>query len=426
MSQLLPADAGSLPAASRGTTAASARASRAAVTAGFVILALSYMINAMDRQVFFPLLPDIRAEYGFSLPAGGFLATGFTLGMAVAGLPAGFLLARRSRKHVLIASIVVYSLGTLATPLAGGYADMMAYRLVSGLGEGMQSAALFAAVGAYFFHRRALALGGIGAAFGLGTFLGPIVGVHLATAEHSWRAPLVLFGSCGLVIAMTAVFALTSKMTESVADPIRTTATYDHVPANPYNRNTISLAVSAGLGGLAVYGFLGLYPTYLINHLHYGAGQAALAASCFGFGGLTAIGSGWLGDRVNQRALLMAAYLCLAATSLLVYQTDVAAGTQYLYAFLMGVFGSGALYPNLMSAMQRAVRPEKVGAAAGLFITSYYVTAALSGLLFGWLADKLGWSGAGFWQVTVLSVAAAAVLLAVRTSRFITARVNEG
>lgn len=421
MSQLMPADAGSLPAPD--TVRTPVRASRIAVTAGFVILALSYMINAMDRQVFFPLLPSINAEYGFSLPAGGFLATGFTLGMAVAGVPAGFLLARRSRKQVLIVSIVVYSLGTLATPLAVGYADMMAYRLVSGLGEGMQSAALFAAVGAYFFHRRALALGGIGAAFGLGTFVGPIVGVHLATAEHTWRAPLVLFGSCGLVIAMTAVFALTSKMTEAIADPIRVTATYDHVPANPYNRNTISLAISAALAGLAVYGYLGLYPTYLIKHLHYGGGQAALAASFFGFGGLSAIAAGWLGDRVNQRNLLMVTYLGLAGTSLLVYQTHVGPHTQYLYAFLMGVFGSGALYPNLMSSMQRAVRPEKVGVAAGLFITSYYVTSALSGLLFGSLADRIGWSAAGLWQVTVLSVLAALALLGVRTSRFITARV---
>jgi len=416
----MPADAGTLPAPD--TVRTPVRASRIAVTAGFVILALSYMINAMDRQVFFPLLPSINAEYGFSLPAGGFLATGFTLGMAVAGVPAGFLLARRSRKQVLIVSIVVYSLGTLATPLAVGYADMMAYRLVSGLGEGMQSAALFAAVGAYFFHRRALALGGIGAAFGLGTFVGPIVGVHLATTEHTWRAPLVLFGSCGLIIAMTAVFALTSKMTEAIADPVRVTATYDHVPANPYNRNTISLAISAALAGLAVYGFLGLYPTYLIKHLHYGSGQAALAASCFGFGGLSAIAAGWLGDRVNQRNLLMITYLGLAGTSLLVYQTHVGPHTQYLYAFLMGVFGSGALYPNLMSSMQRAVRPEKVGVAAGLFITSYYVTAALSGLLFGSLADRIGWSAAGLWQVTVLSVLAAVALLGVRTSRFITAR----
>ena len=419
MSRLMPADVGTLPAPR--TEAAPARASRAVVTAGFVILALSYMVNAMDRQVFFPLLPNIRTEYGFSLPAGGFLATGFTLGMAVAGVPAGFLLARRSRKQVLIASIVVYSLGTLATPLAVGYTDMMAYRIVSGLGEGMQAAALFAAVGTYFFHRRGLALGGIGAAFGLGTILGPLVGVHLATAAHSWRAPLVLFGSCGLVIAMTAVFAVSSRMTESIADPVIGAATYDHVPASPYNRNTIALAISAVLGGLAMYGFLGLYPTYLITQLHYGSGQAALAASCVGFGGLTAVVSGWLGDRVDQRGLLILTYLGLAATSLLVYQTHVGPETQYLYAFLMGAFGIGSLYPNLSSAMQRAVQPEHVGAAAGLFISSYYVAAGLSGLLFGALADRIGWSTAGLWQVTVLSVLAAVTLLGVRTSRFITA-----
>jgi predicted MFS family arabinose efflux permease len=106
------------------------RLPRPVVATGFVILALSYMINAMDRQVFFPLLPEIRQEYGFNLPEGGLLATGFTLGMALAGLPAGYLVDRFTRKTVLVLSIVVYSLGTLATPLASGWADMATYRVV--------------------------------------------------------------------------------------------------------------------------------------------------------------------------------------------------------------------------------------------------------------------------------------------------------
>src|SRR6266542_4900865 len=132
------------------------------VAVGFLVLALSFMVNAMDRSVFAPLLPAIRQEYGFGLQAGGLLATGFTLGMAIAVVPAGHLIDRFSRKTVLLVSIVIYSLGTLATPLASGFGEMAAYRILSGFGEGMQAAALFAAVGAFFHHRRGLALGGVG------------------------------------------------------------------------------------------------------------------------------------------------------------------------------------------------------------------------------------------------------------------------
>lgn len=398
------------------------RLPRIAVAAGFVILALSYMVNAMDRQVFFPILPQIRAEYGFSLPQGGMLATCFTLGMAVAGLPAAYFLSRFPRKSVLVASITLYSAGTLATPLAAGFADMTTYRIVSGFGEGMQSAALFAAVGTYFFHRRGLALGGIGAAFGLGTILGPLVGVQFATAHHTWRAPFVLFGTLGLLIAMLALLFVSRRMTEIIHDPVVTATTYDHVPASPYNRNTLALAAGAALGGIAVYGFLGLYPTYLISALHFTAGQAALAASFVGFGGLTALLSGWLGDRTDQRNLLVATYAGFAATSLLVYQVHATPGLEYLFAFLMGAFGIGSLYPNTSSAMQRAVRPPKVGSAAGLFITSYYLPSAFSGLLFASLVDGLGWSRAGLWQVTLVSLLAMCTLFLVRPSQFITAR----
>lgn len=62
--------------------------SRPMIGVGFLLIVLSYMVNAMDRQVFPPLLPNIREEYGFSLEQGGLLATNFTLGMALAGLPA--------------------------------------------------------------------------------------------------------------------------------------------------------------------------------------------------------------------------------------------------------------------------------------------------------------------------------------------------
>jgi len=393
------------------------------VAVGFLVLALSFMVNAMDRSVFAPLLPAIRQEYGFGLQAGGLLATGFTLGMAIAGVPAGHLVDRFSRKTVLLVSIVIYSLGTLATPLASGFGEMAAYRILSGFGEGMQAAALFAAVGAFFHHRRGLALGGVGVAFGLGVIIGPLVGVRFAAEFGTWRAPFIVFGLAGLCIALIAAFTASRRMTERgmtkrAVGATSSTGSFDYMPAKPYNRNSIALAVASTVGGVVLYGFLGLYPSFLVSQLHLTTVQSALALSFVGFGGLAGLLGGWIGDRIDQRQLLIGSFLAVSVTGILIYQVQASLGWQCLFAFLMGVFGTGFMFPNVNSAIQRAVRPNQVGRAAGLFVTSFYGPAAFSGLLFGALVAALGWRQAGLWQITVLPLVAVAALALVRTSQF--------
>lgn len=392
-----------------------------AVGVGFAALCLSYMLNAMDRQVFYPLLPAIRAEYGFSLDQTGLLATGFTLGIALTGVPAGYLLDRLSRKWIVVVSVVVYSLGTLAIPLAAGFADMAVYRLVSGVGEGVQATAIYAIVGAYFFHRRAVAAGFIGVAFGLGVFLGPVVGQAFASSFDSWRAPFVVFGVAGLVMAVVLVFAVPRVMSEALAGRGGTadTADYTHVPASPYNRGTLGMGLASAVSGLVFYGFLGLYPTFLREELGLAPGQAALAASLVGFGAMTALPVGWLADRYDQRLLLAVGFVGSSLTGLAIYRFAEGAGAQYALAFLMGAFASGVLFTNCTTGMQRAVRPEHVGRGAGLFMFTYYVAAAFSGLLFARLVDAFDWSGAGLLQVTLLPVLGLAALLLVDVRRMV-------
>jgi MFS family permease len=392
--------------------------SRTMIGVGFLLVVLSYMVNAMDRQVFPPLLPNIRAEYGFSLEQGGLLATNFTLGMALAGLPAGYLLDRFRRKTVLLVSIVIYSLGTMATPLATGFADMTLYRVVSGFGEGMQSAAIFAAMGAFFVQRRGLAFGVIGMGYSVGVFVAPLIGVELAGTHGTWHSPFYLFGTAGLLIAAASLFLVKAGLTEHSAEKAVSTSMYEYMPASAYNRNTIALAVHSVVSGVAIYGFLGLYPTYLITSLHYSSEQAALAMSFLGFGGMTALFGGWLGDRVNQRNLLILSLLAVSAISVCIYDTQAGVGVQCVFAFLMGAFGLGFIYPNSNSAMQRAVRPAQIGRASGLFVTSYYGPAAFSGLLFAALVDSFGWDRAGLLQVTLLPLAGVLALVFVRPAQF--------
>ncbi|MEO3790557.1 MFS transporter [Nonomuraea sp. B10E15] len=403
---------------------ASQQVTKASVAIGFAVLCASYMLNAMDRQIFYPLLPEIRTELGFSLEQGGLLATGFTLGLALAGPPAGYLADRLSRRTIIVISVLVYSLGTLAIPLAVGFVDMSIYRLVSGIGEGVQATALYAVIGAFFFHRRALAAGVVGVAFGLGVFLGPLIGTGLAESSGTWRTPFFLFAAAGLAMSLLIAFTVSRKMTEAVtggASQADATA-YEHVPASPYNRNTLGVGIACAVSGLVFYGYLGLYPTFLREGLGFTADQAAFAVSMGGLGAMMALPAGWLGDRFNQARLLMLAMVATSVTAYLMYQVATAVPAQYLLSFLMGTFASGFLFTNCSTAMQRAVRPHHVGRGAGLFILTYYVAAAFSGLLFARLVGALGWEGAGLWQLTLLPVLGVAGLLLVNPARMVLRR----
>lgn len=406
----------------RGTQrTAPAKAGRAAVTLGFTVLCLSYLLNAMDRQVFYPLVPEIRAEFGFSLDQAGLLATGFTLGLALTGVPAGYLLDRMSRRTIVVVSVVVYSAGTVAIPLAAGFFDMAVYRLISGVGEGVQATAIYAIIGAYYFHRRALAAGFIGVAFGLGVFLGPVIGQSLVTASGTWRTPFYVFGVAGLVMALILLVAVPKAMSEALAgrSDAPDAADYDHVPANPYNRNSLAFAITSAVSGLVFYGFLGLYPTFLREALSFAPGQAALAASLVGFGAMMALPVGWLADRVDQRLLLAVGFVGTALSTLLAYTVATGPVAQYVLAFLVGTFASGVLFTNCTTVLQRSVRPEHVGRGAGLFILTYYVAAAVSGLVFARLVAGIGWQGAGLVQLTLLPLLGLAALALVDPRRML-------
>ncbi|TQM12048.1 MFS transporter [Pseudonocardia kunmingensis] len=397
------------------------QASTTAIGIGFAVLCLSYLLNAMDRQVFYPLLPEIREEYAFSLDQSGLLATGFTLGLALTGIPAGYLLDRMSRRTIVVVSVVVYSLGTTAIPLAAGFADMAVYRLVSGIGEGVQATAIYAVIGAFFFHRRALAAGFIGLAFGLGVFLGPVIGQALAAAGGTWRTPFYVFGVVGLVMAAVILVTVPRAMSEAVAGrgAAAGAGDFDHVPAGPYNRNTLAFGTTSAVSGLVFYGFLGLYPTFLREQLGFDPGQAALAASLIGFGAMTALPVGWLADRVDQRILMAVGFVGTSLAALLAYQLATGALAQYVLAFLIGTFASGVLFTNCTTVLQRSVRPEHVGRGAGLFTLTYYVAAAVSGLLFARLVAGLGWSGAGLVQLTLLPLVGLAALALVDPRRML-------
>ena len=389
------------------------RLTKTVALASLVMLAGSYVVNAMDRQVFPILLPGIRSQYHFSLSQGGLLATIFTLGIGVAGLPTGYLLDRMSRKSVILLGILIYSVFTMLTALATGFGDMFAYRALSGVGEALQNGALFSAVGAYFYTRRAMALGTLNFAYGLGGFLGPLIGARIAGGGADWRAPFWTFGLIGIGFVVLLAAGIRKSFTEredntGAKGPVLRTG---NVPAVLFNRNVLLLGLTAVVVGISMYGYIGLYPTFLETKLHLSTGQASLAASMFGLGALLGIPAGWLGDRFNPRVVMLVAILVGSVIGYLIFNGPVTAGPQYALSFAEGAIASGFLFVNIYSAMQRSVRPHAIGRVSGLYVAAFYIPAAFAGYMFSALVEGTGWGGAGIWQLTVLPLIGAAALL---------------
>jgi MFS family permease len=385
-----------------------------------VLVAASYVVNAADRQVFFVVLPAISDELRFSLASGGFLATIFTLGIGVAGVPAGYVLDRYSRKTVMLIGIGLYSVFTILTALALGFFDMAIYRGITGVGEAMQQAALFSAAGAYFYQRRAMALGTLNFAYGLGAFFGPLFGGRLLAATGAWEIPFYIYGGIGLVFVAVILLVVPRAFTEQV-DPgaeISVASEVDaQMPEQLINRNIIIGIITAGVVGVSMYGYLSLYPTFLQEELGFGPGGAGFALSMFGIGALMGIPAGYIGDRFNQRWVIIAALVGAIITAFLLFFVGKTEFQQSFLSFLMGAFASGFLFVNVYSLMQRSVRTTIIGRASGTFITSLYIPSALAGYLFGFLVGKLDWGGAALVQLMLVPLVGIVAMLFLDTSK---------
>jgi MFS family permease len=372
-----------------------------------VLLCLSYSINAADRQIFPTLLPAIREYFGYDLKTAGLLSTIFTLGLAVAGFPAGYLADRFSRKAIILVAMLIYSMFTLATIYAYGFWDMVFYRAMTGVGEGMQMAALFAAIGNFFHRKRSFFIGWLIVAYGVGAFLGPRAGAMLSQSADGWQVPFVWFTFTGLAVAAIVLVFVPKSFTEH-AGP-QTTAALDeaaiaHVPETLGSRNIILGVVGCVILGYSLYGFIGLYTTYLKDALHFPPSDAAAAFSFFGLGGFVSFIGGWLGDRFQQRWVTAVAFGLLALVGYAMYNLAASLPWQSFLSFMTGALASGFVFVNLLSLMQRSVRPHMVGRASGIFLTSLFAAASTAGYLMGALVVALGWSGAALVELTLFPI----------------------
>jgi MFS family permease len=402
-------DQATTPPSSEATSRAT---DRAIAVAAIAVLIVSYCVNAMDRTLFPLMLTDVRREFGFSLPQGGLLSTVFTLGMTLAGVPTGYLMSRYSRKTVIQTGILIYSAATVITVIATGFADMLFYRAITGIGEAMQLTALLAVFSSYFSRHRATGVGLLNYAYAGGAAIGPWLGARLLVDYGSWRAPMIIFGLVGFAMMVLIAAVVRPQLSEARGEDSAVAASGGAASLN--NPNSIVLALLSVLFGLSLYGYLGMYPTFLREQLHFAPPDAGRVMSVYGLGVLVSLFTGWLGDRFSPRLVLGLSFLVASAISALLFNGPTDFATQAALSFVLGATFSGTIFVNLAACHVKSVAANLAGRASGLFVTCVYGSATVAGYVIGWIAGLSGWTVAGNLQLVALCLAGAAIALFLR------------
>jgi MFS transporter, DHA1 family, inner membrane transport protein len=397
-------------------TAADYSGTRTVALAMFGLLLVSYTLMSADRYLISMLGPDIRRVLGLSLPQMGALTTMFTLGIAIAGLPGGALIARSSRRTVLLLGIALFSVATLLFTRATGFFSMFVFIVMQGAGMSFLATSMFALSASYFSKTRVAAVGIVNVCFGLGSFVGPWAIGNIRTSTGSWQPPMVVFGLLGIGLVILSALVVRPWFTETkgAAHHAEATGGADSL----MNRNTIIFSVLSALYGLTVYGFLGLYPTFLRDVLKLTPAEVGGIMPFFGLGSLTAFFAGQLGDRFPTKVVLSTASLVLVVLGFFLYLPGLSTGMYKLMALLVGIFGAAIVYTNLAGGHIKSLRRSLANKGSSMFISSIYAGGALGGYLMGSLVANWGWGVAGQIQISLLSLISAILVFALRTSDF--------
>ena len=217
-----------------------------------VFILINVALDAMGIGLIIPVMPDlIREVNGGTLAAaalwGGILSTSFAVMQFLFGPLLGGLSDRFGRRPVLLLSLVVMSADYLVMAVAGSIWLLLAGRIVGGITAATQATASAYMADISTPEKKAANFGLIGAAFGMGFVMGPLIGGLLA--EYGTRAPFYAAAGLAAVNALFGWIVLTETVTERIRRP------FSWARASPLGSLRV-LGQLPGLGPLLVVFFL--------------------------------------------------------------------------------------------------------------------------------------------------------------------------
>ena len=176
------------------------------------LLRVGAFMALLDTTIVNVALPSMQSGLGAGPSQLEWVVSGYLLALGLTLIPAGRIGDRIGHHRMYVAGLTLFTLASLACGLAQNPAQLVAGRVVQGLGAG----AFFPAIAAliqllYAGPARGRAFGALGAVIGLSTALGPLAGgllIQAAGVEHGWRWVFLVNVPIGLVAVPLAAALL--------------------------------------------------------------------------------------------------------------------------------------------------------------------------------------------------------------------------
>ena len=284
----------------------------------FLLLIGLNLLNFIDRYILPGAQPLIQREFHSTDQQMGALTTAMFIFYMIAAPLTGWLGDRYSRKPLIVAGAVLWSLATLGTIWVHSYWTLYARQAFVGIGEATFTIFAPAVLADFYPERernRVLSIFYI--AIPVGAALGYLAGGELGTI-YGWRAPFFVCSVPGLVIA-ALYLGWGKEPVRGSSDRLR--ATTDRSTVFGLFKNAAFLTATLGLATLtfAMGGISAWMPTFL----HRVAGMS-VANSSLTVGAITVVDGiagtltgGWIAQRwlrTNHRALYLLSFWSVVLT----------------------------------------------------------------------------------------------------------------
>ena len=405
--------------------------------AAWVVAAVTFATlvgAAAFRSVPGVLMDPLHDEYGWSHGTIGFAVS---VNLVLFGLFSPFAAALMDRfgvRSVVTVALLLVSAGSgLTVFMETAWQLVLLWGVLVGVGAGSMSMAFMATVTSrWFVARRGLVSGVLtaGSATGQLVFL-PVV-ARLAT-DHGWRTASVVTSLVALAVVPLVLLFLRDHPHD-----LGLTA-YGATEADPGPPPSARVGSSAGralsvlrdaartqtfwllAASFAICGMStnGLIATHFVPAAHdHGMATTTAAGLLAVVGVFDIVGtvlSGWLTDRWDPRALLVA-YYALRGVGLMTLPTLLGPTPEpsiLVFVIIYGLDWVATVPPTVMLCRDR-YGPEVGAIVFGWVFAAHQVGAAVAAVGAGTIRDTTGSYGGAFWTAAVLCIVAAGLSLAIR------------
>jgi len=367
----------------------------------FAVIWIIYMIDYADRFAISAVLPAIQQEFQLNDAQLGLMSGSLFLGLALFAVPCGYAVDRFSRKYMIAAMTLVWSLATWSTGLARSFGGLVMARVFVGAGEAGYNPAGFALIAAWYPEKmRGTMIGLFQMAQPLGIGLGIMLAGHLAS-HYGWRGVFGVLAMPGIVLALVMLFAPDYKTTQVAAGRQRAVRpglgeTLRYIAGN----RTLQMIYLAQLPITLYIMTCGIWgPTFFVRQ--YGL-SLATAANAVGMitiiAGAGALCGGWLSDRVSRGCRRSRITICLLYLAVpLVFHSLAVLGSMrglswplFVACYGLGQFFAAANWGTLVAAgLDQS--PPQYRATSQSFLPLFQAIAALSAsVVSGLMSDRIG------------------------------------